>query len=287
MDMKLDLTMAGAIAARTVGVKYGFVGYPAYKYYLIDFNVAGRFNPFTLAFRAIRKLLSYFNRSFDFSRVSRPFEDFFGNLLTPTLKPLLYAVVVKWVQDLNAEVTIKRVTQVREPNESPKVDPRKVVYYRGPECVNWMLAYPWVLEEGQSISEHLEYYFTDTRKRFEMVAIELYSAKGDKYMGYLVYMLTQIGEKLQLRLLDYHFETQIDERYILAVALEQAHKENVDHIEIRSQHVHGLQSSLLGKLLLVQRERYCHYKPYAEDSPLGRNGHLMELDYCDGDMPFA
>ncbi|MBN2503470.1 MAG: GNAT family N-acetyltransferase [Anaerolineales bacterium] len=287
LTLPYDFMIVGSKPARRVSTKHGFHMFDPLHYTVVDFNVAGRYNLLTLLLRGVRKLVHLFGGKLEIEKASRWGGKVFGRAFTPLLKPLWYALLLGFFKAELDEVVAQRVEQVREPENAPVLDHDRTVFYRGPEAVNWMLRYPWVVEKGQSKSEHLNYYFTDARERFEYVALEI-SGKSDKaYKGYLVYMLTKVGGRLQLRLLDTHFENPKDQCYALAVALAEARREGADQIEIDDKLAKGLKGGLLGKLLCVPKERIYQCKPVTADSPLGQCWQAIELQYVDGDMSFT
>jgi hypothetical protein len=174
---------------------------------------------------------------------------------------------------------VKRVEQVRS---EPVPDWPQTGLMRDAAIINWMLAYPWVAEPGGSPSEHMAYYFSDARPRFERVAMEIF--RGDDYQGFIVFQLSELDGKLTLKALDYALP---DASLVYPLALDLARKERVDFIEMDWALARPLRDSLLGRLLVRKKMRVTQCLPYSDDSPLGRAWREIMPTFVDGDLPFS
>jgi len=286
LTLDLDYLIVGSAPARRVCCKFGFHDFEPLTYSLIDFNPIERYNPVTLALRATRKLLRLLGIRLDIDKLSGSAAGVFGRLFNSLLKPLFHRWALRRAGDVEEGLQINQVERVSAVEDSVVRKKAEVRLYRGPEAVNWMLAYPWVVEPGESASEQMDYYFSDVRPRFEFIALQV-SGEGGENLGYMVFLLSQRGEKLVLKALDHEFANPEYKRLVLAQALRLAAREGVDEIEIGVELARRLQGGLMGRLLLQSKLRYYQCHPRSSDSPLGRNWQQLKLDYCDGDTPFT
>jgi predicted N-acetyltransferase YhbS len=286
LKIENDYMIVGSAPARHVSHKFGFHDFPPFNYYKINFRVAGRLNPVTLLLRVLRKGLHVMGVNMDISRVNRTVARIFDRLLSPIIQPYLQKKVLGIYRNHLHGVKAKQVDKVRSP-EKEKVNHQGIGFYRSTSVINWMLKYPWVLESGQSESEHMEYSFSDTRPLFEFVAYEVYDSVDDIYKGYFVFSFSQIREKMIIRVLDYDFMDREDEKLVLPLVLEYGVNHKVDEIDIPLHLVDALVNTTVGRLTLQRKKRIYQCHPRSETSPLGKYWQDIELNFCDGDIPFT
>jgi len=154
------------------------------------------------------------------------------------------------------------------------------------DAVNWMLKYPWVVETGQSITEKMDYFFSDTRPLYRFIALEVYSPE-DEYKGFVVYSISQKGRKVVLRTLDFCFTQPSDQRYVTALALHYGREYLAEIIEIPAQSAVDIRPRLVAKLLLHKKERIYQCMPKDDNSPLAQAWEDIALKLVDGDMAFS
>ena len=148
-----------------------------------------------------------------------------------------------------------------------------------------MLAYPWVVESGLSVTENMDYFFSDARPMYTQLAVEVYDL-ADHYLGYTVFSVSQQGEKTILKTRDFCFEQPSYERAVMALALRYGKAFNVTTIEISADiaiHIPGR----LKKVLLQPKERIYQCMPMSDNSPLARLWEHIDFHLWDGDMAFG
>ncbi len=251
----------------------------------LDFGVAGRFNLLSLFLRLLRKLFSLFHLRLPIESLDSAFEKFFEAIFGPLVRPLIYRWAGRKTESELQGLHIEAVEQVQPPkNEEP--DGARTGFYRDSRVVNWMLAYSWVLPAGQSDSEQLDYGFTDARAGFKISAWQLYSADG-KNLGYVCFQSSRLRGRTVVKVLDTVFAEGANYRRLLALALRFAHQERAAMIEGSADLAKPLDNTLLGKLLVIRRQRTCQVHPRSADSPMAQARPQLEQTYCDGDMAFT
>jgi hypothetical protein len=170
--------------------------------------------------------------------------------------------------------------------EPPKPPHRpEVELHRGVDAVNWMLSDPWVLNSGESVTEKMDYYFSDTRPMYRQIAVEVYGLE-EKYLGFAVFSVSQKGEKVALKTRDFRFAQPSYERAVLALALRYGREFGATTIELPAEIAVHMPPNL-ARTLLQQKERIYQCMPKAEDSPLAQLWPEMSLHLWDGDMAFS
>jgi len=148
-----------------------------------------------------------------------------------------------------------------------------------------MLAYPWVVDKGQSVTENKDYYFSDARPMYRQIAVEVLD-ETDRFIGFVVFSVSQQGEKTVIKTRDFRFEQPSYERAILALALRYGRSYNAATIELPAKIARLIPSSLQ-KLLLQPKERIYQCMPKSEDSPLAQYWDEISFHLWDGDMAFS
>jgi hypothetical protein len=190
----------------------------------------------------------------------------------------------KLESELSKGFRFQKVHQIHA--ETPKAPHRpETELHRGIEAVNWMLKYPWVLENGQSVTEQMDYYFSDARPLYRQIAVEVYNPE-DKYLGFAVFSASQKGEKAALKLLDFRFAQPSFQRAALALALRYGREYGANTIELPGEITSFLPKNL-ARSLLQRKERIYQCMPKSEDSPLAQHWNEITLHLYDGDMAFS
>jgi GNAT superfamily N-acetyltransferase len=284
LDLDQDYFIVGSQPARRVCDKFGFQRLPPFEFTIIDFRLAARFNPVTLLLRGFRKLFHLAGGRFNISKINRIASLLFERIFGPLIRPVLYALTLSRAKGGLPAFYSKPVDEVRSPKPERSFDKNLTALHRSDEVVNWMLAYPWALQPGQSQSEQLDFNFSDTRAEFEIFAREIHT---DEYRGYVTFQFSVIGETRILKVLDVALKTDSDQGFVLPLALEAAREKHADQIEIPSEFVTALGVGLLGKLILTKKQRICQVHPKSDDSPLGKVWRDLQQNYVDGDTPFT
>jgi hypothetical protein len=204
--------------------------------------------------------------------------------LASLTKRFFFARLRKLESTLSGGYRFIEVDQIRE-YPTPQSSSPEIELHRGVDVVNWMLKYPWVVESGKSGTEKMDYFFSDSRPMFRQIAVEVYS-RMDEYLGFAVFSISQKGEKIALKSLDFSFIMPSDYRAVMALALRYAREYNVDTIELPSE-IAAYLDVWLGKLLLLRKERIYQCMPKSDHSPLARLWPEIELRLIDGDMAFS
>lgn len=279
-----DFLIVGSVHARRVCQKYGFWERAPLKYYWIDMSGMGSLNPLVLVLRLARKLAHLFKgkRTIPISTAAtRRLDGWLRPLTKKVFYPLLASKVRGWLDGCQFEEVAQLPTDLPEAPKRPAVE-----LYRGVEAVNWMLAYPWIVESGNSPTEGMDYYFSDARPLYRLVALTL-RTPGTASPGFVAFSISEKPGGMAVKTLDFrsHDAAQLDA--ILALAARYARQYRADTIEVPAEVAARLQGSFLGRLLLVEKSRIYQCHPKAEDSPLAQAWEQIELHLYDGDMAFS
>jgi GNAT superfamily N-acetyltransferase len=283
--LDVDLAIVGSKPARRVSAKYGFHELKPLDYVQLDFGVAGRYNFLSLLLRLLRKLASFIRIQLTIEKLDRAFNKFFEALLGWLVQPIFSSWIWSKFRSNLDGFRIEEVSQVVPPNlEDSVVD--GTGFYRNIAVVNWMLKFPWVLSAGESESEDLNYGFTDARAGFRISAWQLFST-DNRNLGYIGFQASTLRGRTVVKVLDAVFADGDNPSRLLALALRFARLVGATMIEGPAELQRPLGGGLLGRLLVVRRQRTCQIHPRSSDSPMGRAWQHIQQTYCDGDMAFT
>lgn len=284
LTLEKDFLIVGSVHARRVCQKYGFWERDPLKYYWIDISGMGSLNPLVWIQRLLRKVFHWFGVKREVA-VTNTATRQLDRFLKPLTKRIFYPLLERKVAGLLGGFEFQQVDQIPLNHPIPSTRP-EVELYRGVEAVNWMLRYPWIVEQGQSRTEAMDYYFSDARPMYRLVALTIRQAGGQD-LGFVVFSISQKPGGVALKTLDFSLQDPRQIPVILALAVRYARSYRADTIEVPAEVVSSLQSSLLGKLLLVEKNRIYQCHPKSADSPLAQAWHHIELHLFDGDMAFS
>ena len=284
LTLNKDYLIVGSVHARRVCQKYGFWEREPLTYYWLDTTGLGRLNPLTWVLRLFRKAL-HILRIDKTVEIANSATKFIDRLFAPLTKKIFYALLMKAQNGVLEEFRFREVSQIHA-DPSPPARRPEVELHRGVEAVNWMLSHPWVVETGQSATEKMDYYFSDTRPLYRLMALEVYTPE-DEYKGFVVFSVSQKGRGFALKTLDFRFTNPSDQRCVLALAIKFGRQYQAGTIEIPQEAASYLQDSILGKLLLDEKKRIYQCMPKSDDSPLAQSWQEMTLHLYDGDMAFS
>ncbi len=284
LSLNLDYLIVGSVHARRVCQEYGFWDRSPLTYYWVDMTGMGHLNPLVWLRRGYRKLLHWLRIDREV-KLKTPFIDRLDRRIGPTLKRIFYTLILGPQNKVLQDIRFEQVDQIQREPATPSVRPQ-VELHRGIDAVNWMLKYPWIVETGQSITEEMDYFFSDARPLYRFIALEVFS-REDEYKGFVVYSISQKGQKTILRTLDHCFTQPSDQRYMLALSIHFGFQYLADTIEIPSQAAADLRPGFFAKLLLHKKERIYQCMPKDEHSPLAQAWEEINLKLVDGDMAFS
>lgn len=292
LDLGYDYLIVGSSSARRVCQKFGFLEGAPLEYRVLDLSGMDRLNPAVWLFRLFRKLLKPLG-----VKVSLPnaFTEGVARVIRPVTRRLFTGALWRLYGSRLDEVECRQVERVRPETAEQRANTPRVCLYRGPQAVNWMLQYPWVLESGRSASEGMDYFFTDTRPLHCTWAVELWSkAKSDiqeageaKYLGYVVFSASAVQGQVTVRVLDTLWGDAGATKYVLPLALRIARDYWADQVILSGQQASSLGLGFLRRTLLHSKQRIYQAFPREAGSPLGRAWPEIAFDYSDGDMAFS
>ena len=279
-----DFLIVGSVHARRVCQKFGFWERSPLTYFWIDVSGMGSLNPMTWVLRLIRKVvhLLKIDRTVAVTNAATRRLD---RAVSPLSKRVFYPLLSRKLENILEDIMVREVDQVRKDLPNPTYRPQ-IELHRGIEAVNWMLKFPWIVESGASRTEGMDYYFSDSRPLYRLIALEVGAAGGND-LGFVVFSVSQKPGGIALKTLDFCFHDPAQYPVILALAVRYARQYHADTVEVPAEIAGSLQNTLLGKLLLVKKTRIYQCHPKAEDSPLAKAWADIELHLYDGDMAFS
>jgi hypothetical protein len=90
-----------------------------------------------------------------------------------------------------------------------------------------------------------------------------------------------------LKVLDYLFEDQTYEQYILAIAAKYSSQLRVDNIILPTEAIRKVRNDWIMKGILHEKQRIYQCFPKDPESFLAQNWKDIHFFYCDGDMGFS
>ena len=282
LTLDLDFLIVGSVHARRVCQRYGFWERDPLTYYWIDMSGMGKLNPLTWILRFVRKTTHIFksNRSI---KVSNSASRWLDKMLSPLTKRFFYPLFTRVMENYLQEIKVLEVDQIRDDLVTPLNQPQYELH-RGVDAINWMLKYPWIVEQGESQTEGMDYYFSDSRPLYRLIALEVSTQAGVE-LGFVVFSVSQKSSGTLLKMLD--FDLGDKAHYALALAAKVARKYEVDTIEVPMEVVKEFSGTVLGKLLLLKKTRIYQCHPRSGVSPLAKCWHELQLHLYDGDMAFS
>jgi hypothetical protein len=212
--------------------------------------------------------------------------------LTPVTRLLVYRplrfVYLGWLarrarRQLRC-ITFQEVQRVRPEAETPSAFPH---FLRGVDAVNWMLAYPWVLENATALGLPSDppYYFSDVRAQFRHWAVEFFDAQG-RLAGYLTFSIQlDMGYRV-LKLTDFSACSEKHLSTVSWIAALYVARHRVDYFEASSaMSPYMIQVPLARFLVRSDLRRYLYHT--TECGPLKRVLSELELQYGDSDCAFT
>ena len=286
LDLKQDFVIVGSGPARRVCQRFGFLEREPYIYYQLDLTAMVRLNPATWLTRLARKLLRPFHVRIAVDNRLTLLTD---RLLSPITRRLFTWLSWRMAGSVLDQYHIREVEQVQPETPEQLANQPAVCFSRGYEVVNWMLRFPWVLEPGGSPSEHMDYYFSDVRPYFHYSAVEIYAAQntGETYQGYVIFLVSTIRDRMELKILDVSLKGREVWQVVLPLAIRMARKFKVDRIDLPVKASGDFQQTGLGRLLLQKRQRIYQSHPKSPESPLALAWKDIAFQYSDGDMSFS
>jgi len=283
LTLEKDYLIVGSVHARRVCRKYGFWERDPLIYYWLDPTGMSQLNPLIWLKRGYRKFLRLLKIKKQVE-ITSPLTESFAKLVSPLTRAWFTPRLAKLESELSEGYRFQIVHQIHaEPQKTPQRP--KTELHRGVEAVNWMLKYPWVLESGQSVTEQMDYYFSDARPMYRQIAVEVYN-REDKYLGFAVFSASRKSEKAVLKLRDFRFVQPSHQRAALVLALRYGREYGAKTIELPAEITSHLPKNL-AQALLQRKERIYQCMPKSEDSPLAQHWNEITFHLYDGDMAFS
>lgn len=285
LTLELDFLIVGSVHARRVCKKFGFWEKNPLVYYWIDMSGMGNINPVKWILRLLRKIFHILKIN-KVIIISTNTTQWLDKITSPITKKLFYFLLSKFTKQSLGGCRFNEVSSVHGLESAPAILPR-VEMFRNIDTINWMLNYPWIKGIGQSATENMDYFFSDTRQLFKYLPIEVIDRKKENIIGFIVFSISKKSEMIVLKTLDYQF-IEIDHMHIIAgLALYYGKRFNADIIEIPESVSDFFKSTSVGRLLLQKKERIYQCHPAFDKSPLASAWDYIEFHLYDGDMPFS
>jgi GNAT superfamily N-acetyltransferase len=283
LTLEHDFLIVGSVHARRVCRKYGFWERDPLIYYWLDPSGMVQLNPLVWMRRGFRKFLRLL-RIKKPVKITSPLTEALTNWAAPLTKGFFSPRLERLESQLSEGFRFQEVEQIHAEPAAPPHRPA-VELHRDVDAVNWMLKYPWVVETGQSATEKMDYYFSDTRLVYRQIAVEVYDSE-DGYLGYVVFSVSGQGHRTVLKTRDFRLSQPSYERAVLALALRYGREYDAATIEFPAEISTYLKGNLR-TILLQPKERVYQCMPKSDNSPLAQLWNEIEFHLWDGDMAFS
>jgi len=274
-----DFFLAGSKYARSAVMKAGMTPISIWQYANIDLNAYLELNPITLMLRLFRKISTIFGRKLNIDKPKRMVDNFFKNLFGSVERRRIYSRLAKEHKQIIEKINIVKVPNVRETERNPNEIFPEVTFYRSPALINWTINNPWPLPPGESKTEKMEYYFTDTLVDFSHKAYTVYYK--DQYQGDIVISSAIKNGRRSAKVTDILLA---DHDLFFPALLKIAKQADFEIIVLNLHDIEDFSQSKIGKRLIKRKEKEYHYFVSNENSPLKRYAEQIVFDVSDGDM---
>jgi GNAT superfamily N-acetyltransferase len=282
LDLGQDYLIVGSVYARRVCRKFGFAE-RTLDYFWLDRTGMSSLNPLVWGRRAYRKSLHLAGIKKGVE-IHTPLTESFAKRMSPLARGWFAPRLERIESELAAGFRFQEVSQIRGEPPTPAHRPQ-VELHRGVDAVNWMLAYPWVVARGQSVTEGMDYYFSDSRPLYRQIAVEIFD-RANAYLGFAVFSVTSKGGGVFVQTRDFLLTERAHERAVLALALRYAREHDADTIELPAE-IAAYLPPKLARPLLQRKTRTYQAHPKSGDSPLARLWPEITFHLYDGDMAFS
>ena len=160
-------------------------------------------------------------------------------------------------------------------------------FHRDIDTINWMLRHPWVVSRLESKKDFQNYYFSQVRDLFKLVALEIYAPDGKTRKGYLILSLSRKKNESVVKILDYNLFEPQDAFIAGYFGIKYAKDLLADRIEYPESLNSFFEEQPFLKRLIKKKKRLYLFYSKTNDSPLTVSVGKIKLDYCDGDTAFT
>lgn len=255
------------------------------EYYTLNLTKLRNFSPVSLPVRVLRKGLRKATRAG--SRMGDGAIRASDRLCLPMLKSLFYRLALRSQAKLLGRVRWEETREFGD-QEARLIAGRRAgsAFYRGLECINWMLRNKWILEPAAAGGRCLRYEFSHVRELFRYIPLRVYSSAGGDYVGFLTLSISTHKEATSLKVLDFGCTDALELEQVAGITMRFAAAGRADRIIMPSELADSTRSRFPAKLFCCRQTRGYYCRPYHAQGPLARALSEIELNYCDGDCAF-
>jgi len=160
-------------------------------------------------------------------------------------------------------------------------------FHRDIDTINWMLQHPWVVSKPEAGKDVQNYYFSQVRDLFKLVAMEIYAPDGKTPKGFIVLSLSRKKNKSVVKILDYSLCVPQDAYIAGYFGIKYAKDLLADRIEYPESLNSFFEEQPFFKRMIKRKKRLYLFYSKNNDSPLSMSADKIKLDYCDGDTAFT
>jgi len=184
------------------------------------------------------------------------------------------------------DVMARPTSRVERPSEreSELASQRMLRFVRDEDTVNWMIAYPWITEDGGRQSN---YTFSHHRDLFRFLPYELRRRTPDENLGYIVLSVSSQSGRTTLKILDHVLRDESLRACAFSHALQEARRWSADTLEASVEWWSLVAASPVLRSVAALTDRV--YLVYTQNAagPLGAQLGELAVGYCDGEAPFT
>ncbi len=255
------------------------------EYYTFDLKKLRKWNPADLPVRLAKRLTSAKRRSLT---ILQPGIQRADDCSRRVFKRLFYRMALRSQAKLLREVVWEEVHEFGD-GEAELIARRNTdaEFYRGVECLNWMLRDRWIVETREPESKRPQYQFSDVRDLFKYVPIRVYRADDREYLGFLALSISTAAGRTWLKVLDFGCGETSGHQHLASIAVKCARECLADEITMPGQLADCLGNGFPMKLVASRLTRDYYCRPNGAQGPLATALPDLALNYCDGDGAFT
>jgi hypothetical protein len=210
-------------------------------------------------------------------------------LLRRSLDPALRRMLVRLPGTLSREacsgVQVSSTQRVESPQAGKPLTPKPVLrFVRDSAIVNWMIAWPWIVEDG---ARQADYAFSSRRDTFRYLPYELRGGASGENLGYVVLLVSSQERRTTMKILDHALRDDRLRACAFGIALREAVLCSADVLECSDEWHDLVAASATLRSVAVRSERTYLVHTRDPEGPLGARRSELAVGYCDGEAPYT
>ena len=239
----------------------------------------------------LRLIRHYLNKASPTMRIAKRIESFAGNViyyLNRIAKSSKYQLLKWYTRRFVADISWHQTSNYTDNSAlSTKFHKTDTCFYRGPEIVDWMLQYPWIVERGARPDDSKAYFFSNIREIFRYIPLIIIDNSDKQPLGFVVLQLSKHMTERTLKVLDYGPSDPKIQILVAGIAIQYAASCSADVINMPSSVGTLLKRSFPFRYIMKTRNLVSYFHSSDQRSPLKRVAQRLVPTSCDCDLAFT